>query len=222
MTSSDPEVGVRAEPERFVCVTDRALRFVAVSDDYAAMLGYDPGDLIGRSGRDLLVELDETIEERLQAIERDGHNVDVTTLRHRSGRHIRFAYRVTVISGRKDELLVTVGEPVVDGRAPAGPRLTLLTRQEAASIARVHVRTIDRAIADGDLQASGARGRRRVALVELLRWLGLVLMIVLLLLGAVELLDLVMPGDFGFPPGAGHSLGSRSLAELLRDLDAEF
>lgn len=168
---------IDAEPDRYVVISDSQLRLLAVSDDYASLLGYESHELVGRSGFELVADV-ESARERHAAIKRDGRRADVVTLLHRSGLRVPFAYHVRALS---DGTFVTVGGPV----APVRP--VLLTKQEAAAVARVHVRTVERAAARGELQMLGTRGRRRIELGELQRWLlsWSVLILFVLLLAAL-------------------------------------
>lgn len=65
----------------------------------------------------------------------------------------------------------------------------MLTRREAATVARVSLATIDRAIKRGDLHAghTDARGCVRIVRRDLLRWLGLLMLLLVLLLAVIPL-----------------------------------
>lgn len=90
------------------------------------------------------------------------------------------------------------------------PARAVHTRAEAAEWAHVHVNTIDRARKNGALKSTNPGGGRpvRIAHRDLLRWLGLLVVLVLSTLLLVELVDVVVAwgGDWGFPPGTGHPL----------------
>jgi PAS domain S-box-containing protein/excisionase family DNA binding protein len=94
--------------DRYVCIHDAELRIIAVSDDYATMLGYEPHELIGRAGIELIAEPPADIGVRWAELLRDGHHSDVATLQHRDGRTLLFAYRTRVLS---DGRYIAVGEP---------------------------------------------------------------------------------------------------------------
>lgn len=65
----------------------------------------------------------------------------------------------------------------------------LLTKSESAAVSRRSVRTIERAMAAGELHATGRPGQRRlIDLRELERWLGTAAVLVLVVLLAFSML----------------------------------
>jgi hypothetical protein len=170
---------------RYIGVTDADHVFVAVSGDLAALLGYAPRELVGMPSERILLGLEGADLEgaRRQAAENGGLNGELL-LRHRDGRPIRYRYSMRAVVGRDGAgCYVTVGEPLELGGGPGelGGR-ALLTKAEAASVARRSVRSIDRAVAAGELPAAGRPGQRRlIDLRDLQRWLGASLTILLLL-----------------------------------------
>lgn len=170
---------------RYIGVTDADQVFVAVSDDLAALLGYEPAELVGMPSERILLGLEGAALEsaRREAAENGGLHGELI-LRHRTGRPIRYRYAMRSVVGSDGKgCYVTVGEPVVDGGLGGLGAPVLLTKAEAASISRRSVRSIDRAVAAGELPATGRPGQRRlVDLRDLQRWLGATLLLLLLLL----------------------------------------
>lgn len=85
----------------------------------------------------------------------------------------------------------------------------VLTRAEAARISRYHVSTIDRAIKRGDLYASHPNGRGGAVKIlrrDLLKWLGLLALIVALVAGGVS--------SCGGAPSAVHHHHRRGLRDV--------
>lgn len=174
---------------RYIGVTDADQVFVAVSDDLADLLGYKPTELVGQRSDEIVLGLEgaKLDAARRHAAENGGLQGNLI-LRHRTGRPIRYRYAMqAVVADGGKQCYVTVGEPAADG-TPAGDlgAPVLLTKAEAASIARRSLRSIDRAIAAGELPATGRPGQRRlIDLRDLQRWLGVTLTILLLLLALV-------------------------------------
>lgn len=159
---------------RHVGVTDAEHRWVAVSDDLAALLGYKPAELVGRDSTELVVLPDPAGAEAELAfaeLERSGHLEGSSVLRARDGRHFVYTWAMQAVGNGSGRYWVTVGAPLDGSALPAAGRLTVLTKQECAAIARVTVRTIERAMLAGALHAGGPRGARRIRLQDLETWM---------------------------------------------------
>jgi PAS domain S-box-containing protein len=93
-----------------VCIVDANGIFETVSRDYAAMLGYEPSQLIGRGG--LLVAADpERSQQAMRELAADGRRTGTTRLRRRDGAVIAFAYTARMIRDGSRTLYLVFGAP---------------------------------------------------------------------------------------------------------------
>lgn len=164
---------------RHVVVFDPDFVIRAVSDDYAAELGYTRRQLIGRPGSEI-TQTEPSRRARLQRLLlRSGVLSDVVVLQRRNGRHIGLAYTSRRVG---DELYVAAGDlvPVPDGSLEAmalePPPVTgdgdhWLTTREAAAYTRRSEATVLRAARRGELEAGGTPGRRAFRRLWLDAWL---------------------------------------------------
>lgn len=148
-------------------LTDADRNIVAASRGIADLLGFDrPEDLRGQPAASFVLD-----GAHVGDHEQDG----VATIRALHGGTFRFAFHVRTVRFGKDRYALADGHVIPEPPPPLprkGPPPYVspdawLTREEAAERAHVSVKTIDRAIKRGDLQAS--RIGRRVLMRR--RWL---------------------------------------------------
>jgi len=170
-----------------LAVLDHDFVVVAAGDDFAALLGWRPRDLVGVPGHDLVDPAEPT---RLRAMrERElrhsGAVTSLATLLVRHGAPVPFAYSVRALNG--GELYVARGEPASAVHAELGPD-DLLTTAEAVAYSRHSVASLERAVRDNELRVGGTPHRRLYRRAWLDSWLGLALVLVALLalLAALE------------------------------------
>jgi len=198
-------------------VIDHELAFVAVAGEYAAMLGWQPRDLVGVPALEL-VDLDESQaraahEARMRIIDAGGAVDDVATLIARDGARIMFAHTARAVMD--GALYVVSGEPLPSNKQLEliEPRSLLigewLTKAEAAAYAKVSASTLERAVHAGELTAGGTHGRRRFRREWLDAWLiGLgtliALLVALCVLACADVIELEVSHHRGTPTSVTH------------------
>ena len=148
-----------------MAVTDDDQRFQAISDEYAALLGYTAAELVGRLALELVDEHPALVATRLAELKRNGRHAAVVTLIRKDGARITLAYRMR--RSLESRLWVTEAH-LLDGKLNTHVDLS---KDDAAGVAGVTVRTIERWIANNELPAHGRRGSVRIRLHDLERLL---------------------------------------------------
>lgn len=172
---------------RYVSVTDADHRWVAVSEDLAALLGYRPAELVGRPAEDVVDAGDaDRVAAYKELLAEAGELDGVLNLRTKSGRLLPMAYvQRTVQDGPLGTLYVSTGSPLELEPADDDPLAfapPFVSYAAAGRIADVSVRTIRRWVAAGHIPAGGAPRARRIPLDKLLTFLSGALLLVLGLL----------------------------------------